>query len=342
MVRVGIPRALLYYRYYPMWQSFFAELGAEVVVSPSTTQAMLAGGSARVVADTCLPVKVFLGHVLSLVDNCDLVFIPAIRSLRRKVYNCAKFLGLPDMTRAVIPEAPPILDVDIDINQGQDKLYQSIYKLGRHFTRNPLKIRQASRAAWQTYLNYRELMCRQKLTPVEAIGRMSGDKTDSSQPTMKPATIALLGHPYLLYDDYMNYRLIHRLEQAGNSVLTAEMLTDGELASAVNRLAGRTYWTYEEEIVGAGGHYLQSGVDGIIGIMSFGCGPDSLMMEMVRRQAVQLKTVPFMSLTLEEHTAEAGVITRLEAFVDLISRKKRRLTAAPTELWQAGQVEKCS
>ena len=73
MLRIGIPRALLYYQYYPMWKTFFEELGAEVVVSPPTTQAMLAAGSARVVADTCLPVKVFLGHVLHLPLFCLLV-----------------------------------------------------------------------------------------------------------------------------------------------------------------------------------------------------------------------------------------------------------------------------
>jgi predicted nucleotide-binding protein (sugar kinase/HSP70/actin superfamily) len=31
-----------------------------------------------------------------------------------------------------------------------------------------------------------------------------------------------------------------------------------------------------------------------------------------------------MSLTLEEHTAEAGVVTRLEAFLDMIYRRKKR------------------
>ena len=102
------------------------------------------------------------------------------------------------------------------------------------------------------------------------------------------------------------------------------MLTTEELESAIARLVGRAYWTYEEEVVGAGGHYLQSGADGVIGIMAFGCGPDSLMMDMVRRQAARLRTTPFMSLTLEEHTAEAGVVTRLEAFIDMIYRKKRR------------------
>src|SRR3990172_5451101 len=163
MMRIGIPRALLYYQYYPMWQSFFQELGAEVVVSPPTTPAILAEGAARVVADTCLPVKAFLGHVLFLVGKCDCIFIPAIRSVGNNKYNCSKFLGLPDMTRAVIPESAPILEIDIDTNQGKNKLYQAIYQLGRHFTWNPFKIRQASLAAWQAHLNYRELMSRLRL-----------------------------------------------------------------------------------------------------------------------------------------------------------------------------------
>ena len=77
-------------------------------------------------------------------------------------------------------------------------------------------------------------------------------------------------------------------------------------------------------MVGAGGHYLESGADGVIGIMTFGCGPDSLMIDMVYRRAAKLKATPFMSLTLEEHTAEGGVVTRLEAFLDMINRRKRR------------------
>jgi predicted nucleotide-binding protein (sugar kinase/HSP70/actin superfamily) len=62
--------------------------------------------------------------------------------------------------------------------------------------------------------------------------------------------------------------------------------------------------------------------------MAFGCGPDSLMMDMVRRQSARLKTSTFMSLTLEEHTAEAGIATRVEAFLDMIQRRKRRRAEA--------------
>ncbi len=323
MIRVGIPRALLYYQYYPMWKTFFEGLGAEVVVSPPTTQAMLNSGSSRVVADTCLPVKVFCGHVLTLVEEkCDCVFIPAIRSVKRRIYNCSKFLGLPDMTKAVIPESPPILDIDIDINKGKRELYQAIYKLGRRFTWNPLKVRRAAIAAWQAHLKYKELMINESLTPPQAIARISEAETPSATPDQ--ATIALIGHPYLLYDEHINHRLIHRLEQAQYRVLTPEMLTTEQLELAITRLTGGAYWTYEEEVVGAGGHYLEGGAEGVIGVVAFGCGPDSLMMDMVQRQAIKLGTTPFMSLTLEEHTAEAGVVTRLEAFLDMIHRRKRR------------------
>jgi predicted nucleotide-binding protein (sugar kinase/HSP70/actin superfamily) len=329
MIRVGIPRALLYYQYYPMWKTFFEELGAEVVVSSPTTQVMLLSGSSRVVADTCLPVKVLCGHVLSLVGECDCVFIPAVRSVRKRVYNCSKFLGLPDMTKAVVPEAPPILDIDVDINKGKRALYRAIYRLGRRFTWNPLKIKQAAIAAWQAHLDYRRLMSGLGLTPPQAIEQMFGvaegkPGRHSGQSTPAQSVIAVIGHPYILYDEHISHRLIHRLKQAGNKVLTPEMLTGDELESAVAGLVGRAYWTYEEEVVGAGGHYLQDGADGIIGVMAFGCGPDSLMMDVVRRQANRRGTTPFMSLTLEEHTAEAGVVTRLEAFLDMIYRRGKR------------------
>jgi predicted nucleotide-binding protein (sugar kinase/HSP70/actin superfamily) len=327
MIKIGIPRALLYYQYYPMWKTFFEELGAEVVVSPPTTQVMLSEGSSRVVADTCLPVKVFVGHVLSLVGKCDYIFIPAIRSVKNKVYNCSKFLGLPDMSRAVVPESPPILDIEIDINRGKRSLYQAIYQLGRYFTWDPFKVRRAAMAAWQAHLNYLELMSNGRLTPPQAIEKILGipavePEADYNQ--MTSATIAVIGHPYLLYDELINHRLIHRLERANNKVLTPEMLTIEELQSATTRLVNRAYWTYEDEVVGAGEHYLKSGANGVIGIMAFGCGPDSLMMDMVQRQATRLRATPFMSLTVEEHTAEAGIVTRLEAFLDMMYRRKRR------------------
>ncbi len=331
MTRVGIPRALLYYQYYPMWRTFFEYLDAEVVVSEPTTRKMLTEGASRVVADTCLPAKLFIGHVTALTQNCDYIFIPAIRSLKRKVYNCSKFLGLPDMTVAVVPESPEILDTDIDINLGTGSLYRSIYRLGRYFSWNPRRIRDAARAAWQAHGDYRELMLRERLRPPEAIDHLTGTTPSAIEmpavsPSGPPATIAVIGHPYLLYDEHVNYHLIRTLESYGARVVGPEMLTANEQTAAITKLVGKAYWTYEEDIVGAGGHFLQTEADGVIGLMAFGCGPDSLMMDLMHRFAASQKSTPFMCLTLEEHTSETGVITRIEAFLDMLHHRKRGRT----------------
>jgi len=328
MIRIGIPQALLYYQYYPAIRTFFEELGAEIITSPPTSRETLASGSSRVVADTCLPVKIFLGHVLALVGQCDYMFIPVIRSIKPRVYNCSKFLGLPDMTRAVIPESPPILEIEIDVNKGKHKLYQEVYRLGHHFSLNPLKIKRAARTALKAHLDYLELMRSHQLTPPQAIASTSGvraaESEDASPRPEAELTIALIGHPYLLYDEYINHRLIQRLARLGAKVATPEVLTPRELESALRRLVGGAYWTYEAEVVGAGEHYLTAGVDGVIGLMAFGCGPDSVMMDMVAKRASSLKATPFMSLVLEEHQSSAGILTRLEAFLDMIERRKQK------------------
>ena len=93
-----------------------------------------------------------MGHVIALADKCDYMFIPVIRSVKRKAYNCAKFLGLPDMTRAVIPECPPILDIDFDINKGAAAIYKAIYEIAKPFSTNKGDIKQAALSAWEAQL----------------------------------------------------------------------------------------------------------------------------------------------------------------------------------------------
>lgn len=322
-LKVGIPRALLYYEYYPMWKTFFDHLDAEVVTSPATTREIVALGSSRVVAETCFPVKVFLGHCISLADKCDFIFVPAVRAMEQKIHNCSKFLGLPDMAKAAVPEAPFILEGDIDMDKGLRDLYQAIYRVGRHFTWNPLKVKRAAEAAWESHRAFRLQMCSRQQTPLRAIEEMSSTfQGDDGNGANAATTVAVVGHPYLLYDDFVNYRLPQRLHDMGCRVVTPEMASADNINAAVEKLVEKAYWTYEAEVVGAGGHYLGSDVDGVIALMAFGCGPDSLMINIVQRYAKE-KGKPFMLLSLDEHTSETGLLTRLEAFLDMIHRRKR-------------------
>jgi predicted nucleotide-binding protein (sugar kinase/HSP70/actin superfamily) len=280
-----------------------------------------------VVTDTCLPVKVFIGHVISLADKCDRILIPVVRSTRDKVYNCSRFLGLPDVARAVVPEAPPILEIEFDVSRGKSYLYQQVWQLGKHFTLNAVKIRKAARYAWQVFNDYRDLMLQERITRDEAIRRMeTGTPASRRREQAGTTTIGIVGHPYVLYDDEISHRLISRLRGRGIRILTPEMAPAAEAAGEIpGREVGlsKSYWESEEDVIDAGDYYVKAGVDGIIGAMAFSCGPDSMMMHLVQRQA-QDADIPFMCLTLEEHTAEAGIITRLEAFLDMLERRKTR------------------
>jgi predicted nucleotide-binding protein (sugar kinase/HSP70/actin superfamily) len=317
-----------------MWRAFFDELGAEVVVSPPTTKAMLAAGSAAVVAETCLPTKVFCGHVIQMASAVDFLFIPSIRSIELQVYNCSKFLGLPDLIRATVPDCPPVIDIELDVNKGAKRVNQEIGLLGRYFTRNPFKIKRAWAAALQAEQEYRAVMTR-GLTPPEAIANLLGEKERGEaaegpvhQPLCDPEdadiTVAVIGHPYNIYDRHVNHALVDRLRRLGVRVVAAETAPSGALDAGTARLVGRPYWTFEDEVVGAAGHYLYSEVDGVVCVVCFGCGPDSLMLDVIQRAAKARGTVPLVTLTIDEHTGEAGLVTRLEAFTDMVRRRRRQ------------------
>ena len=104
--RIGIPRSLAYYSFYPQWKTYLEELGTEVVLSPPTTKDILDQGIKYTVTDACIPIKVFHGHVAALIGQVDYILIPRIVSINGDATLCPKFLGLSDMIRASIKGIP--------------------------------------------------------------------------------------------------------------------------------------------------------------------------------------------------------------------------------------------
>jgi predicted nucleotide-binding protein (sugar kinase/HSP70/actin superfamily) len=322
MIKVGIPRALLYYQFYPAWKAFFERLDAEVVVSPPTNKTMLNSGVSRAVADTCLPVKILLGHAISLIGKCDCLFIPAVTSLGEKTYNCSKIIGLPNIARALIPESPIILDPEIDLEKGRYYLYRNIYKTGHYFTSNPFKIKKAVEAALESNFAYRRKMSDFGITPIQAISGNEDKNLDCKQGKESSMRIAVIGHPYVLYDDYINHNLISKLQSMGAKVFVPEMVPEAMLDAATAKLAGEAHWSFENDIIGAGEYYLEQKVDGIVNLSVFGCGPDSMMVKFLEHRAKELG-VPFLPLSIDEHSSEGALLTRLEAFVDMVKRREK-------------------
>ena len=328
MIRVGIPRALHGLQYYPLWRTFFEELGAQVSISPPTNREILAVG-ARVVADvTCLPVKVYAGHVAWLRDQgqVDFVFVQAIRSVERGAMHCSKFQGLPDLIRATLSACPPLLETEIDAHRYKISEREGFRRLGSRFTKNPLKIHRAWQHACAVDAAFRAQMIAGQLTYPEALAaRYPAEWVRQEAPQQTPRlNVALVGHPYCLYDDYINHNILTRLRALCVRVLTSEMVSPSDAQIGIHHTTGQTRWFYENWMSGAAGHYLHAPkIAGLIAVLAFTCGPDSAMVETMSRRAHALQR-PFMNLVLDEHGSAAGMVTRLEAFVDMLTRQQNR------------------
>jgi predicted nucleotide-binding protein (sugar kinase/HSP70/actin superfamily) len=318
-VKVGIPRALMYYYYFPLWKGFFEGLGAQVIVSPKTTKAVLDKGVKSAVDEACLPVKLFYGHVIELKDRVDYIFVPRIVSVEKKAYICPKFLGLPDMIRHNIDGLPRLIDVTVNLNRRQRNLISAVYEVGREFTANPLAIWRAFMTGLARQRKFDRLTA-SGLLPHEALEEMEkGGEMKGRQDTDCGLQIALVGHGYNIYDSYISMNIIQKLRDMGVKVLTADNIDAADIEQGAARLPKRLFWTLGRKMVGSAFHYSKrSDVDGLIHLAAFGCGPDSFTGEIIERTVRREKEIPFMNLTIDEHTGEAGVVTRLEAFVDMI------------------------
>ena len=112
---IGISRGMSFYNNYPFWHGFFNALGIQIVLSDPTTKQTMSDGAALVVTETCLPIKIYLGHILNLVHKgVKNIFVPSIQSIAPKIYNCSKIRGLPDLVRNVIKADINIIEPTLD------------------------------------------------------------------------------------------------------------------------------------------------------------------------------------------------------------------------------------
>ena len=139
---------------------------------------------------------------------------------------------------------------------------------------------------------------------------------------VKPLSVVVMAHGYNLFDERISMNLLKKLDKMGVHVYTGLNISKEESISSIQKLGEIQYWANELDLTGTAAYYmLNNKIDGIIALSAFGCGPDSLMVDEIQYHA-QLRNMPMLNLTIDEHTGEAGFVTRLEAFIDMLSRKK--------------------
>lgn len=320
-LKIGIPRGLWFYDYYPLWKTFYENLGAEVILSNPTNKQILDQGVKNTVDEACLPVKIFHGHVMDLKDKVDYIFVPKIMSVYEKEYICPKFCGLPEMIVHSISDLPPLIDVEINFNKSRKNLDDTIYKFGYYITNDKSKIKRAYIKALESYEIYKEKI-RKKYLPVDGKFINFSNNTISNMNSKK--RIAVVGHTYNMYDSYSSMNLLNKLKDNQVDIITPEMIDFKHINNYANELEKKMFWSFGRKLLGTSMYLAETkNIDGIIYVSSFGCGIDSIIQDLFERKSRREGKIPFLLLTIDEHTGEAGINTRIEAFLDMIDWRRR-------------------
>ena len=301
-MKVGLPRAMHFYNYGLLWYTFLEQLGVKVVLSDLTDRTTLEVGTRKMVDTACLPLKILRGHVENLKEKgVDYIFLPRVVKPEKDTYTCPKSAGLPELIFQTGRELPQLLSPEIDGSITDPRPY---YETGHLLGASKKKTQKAFFYAlrrWQLQQNQSRL--RQKLNE------------------SKNKTIILIGHPYLTEDSGINFRIKEMLKQRGYRTVSSNQMR--RLNSQDKVYPKFMFWQSGHDMASlllSMNEINQSA--GVIMLTAFGCGPDSYI-ETYLRQYLDRQGMPHLTLSLDEQSGEAGAVTRVEAFLDMIDRRQK-------------------
>ncbi len=323
-MKIGIPKALLYYWYGHIWEKIWRGYGFEVIVSGPTDRRIIADGMKVALDELCLPVKIFLGHVQSLAVSTDLIMIPHLIKVEPDAYLCPKFMGLPDIVAHTLPM---LKDKLLTVKFGP-RCIDMIQCIQKAAVKNGL-IRSAKK------INTTGILDRAgdspALTTLKMYPQISQPRFDSRLKITGPVqpaaglTIGLLGHPYCLYDACFNLNMFQTLTVNQINFLTPEMMPGSYHGIGSGRLNKKLFWTIGRSQFDSLEWMLHDKdlkISGFIHLAAFACGLEAIVGDMLERR-IKAAGRPFLRLNFEEHSGEAGLVTRLEAFINLLKYRER-------------------
>ena len=292
---------MLYYYDKDLWIEFFKNLGIDVIISPNTNKKIVDSGTKLAPSEACLSLKIYLGHIIELKDKCDYILIPRLYSLKKNEQVCTNFNDLYDLVNNLFDVN--ILNYNVDIST---KNYQLLgfLSIGEQLGFSYIK-------SYKAY-KYAEKIKRMKQKKQELLQQK---EIEENKDKIK---ILLAGHPYNLYDSLIGKSVIDFLKGNNITILYSDKINHELVDEECRKISTDIHWTHNKEIV-ASTKYYEDIVDGIILISSFPCGPDSLMNEQISHK---IKKVPIITLIFEDLNNDAGIITRLESFIDILNNLK--------------------
>lgn len=297
---IAIPMTLTMCDYLPFWRTFFNVLGFRTVISDHTTRTIVESGLIHVPAEFCYPMKVLFGHVYNLAEKgFKRIFIPHLRFFnppkeRSKRYACPYTQAAPYVVRENISFDAEILTLEYPV-EGESEFW--IEHISKELDIQKDEIGKAFAAAKDAQKRFSE-RCFEEGAKI--IKRLSENGKRGA---------VLLGRPYNTTDRFVNLNLARRLKDQGIEPIPFDFLPMGD--EPMPELWSRIRWGYGRKLVQSARALKKHRFLGAVIVTNFGCGPDSFVDQYLE---YELKEVPHILLEFDDHQAEAGLITRVEAF----------------------------
>ena len=313
---IGIPRILLFHELFPEWCAFFQSLGYRVILSDPTNRGIINQSLEHAVVETCLPIKVAYGHVLDLISKgAERVFLPAIIELSgqdssQKNFMCPYTQNVSALIRSAFPDVDALRPV-ITCAGRRSNWRKAMFKLASELGHRPRAARRALAAARRAQ---RRFETRRSEHGREILASLAPKQT----------TVAVFGHPYNVYDPALSMQVARKLRQRGVLPIPIDFLPLREVE--LDRAWDDVVWKTGRDFLAAAEIVRKSPRLHPLHISNFGCGPDSFLLSMLEEI---FGDRPFSTLELDEHFADAGIVTRLEAFIHEISARRPEVHGRP-------------
>jgi len=307
--KIGINRSLSVNTLLPMFSRFFAELGHEVVLPEEPTEE----GKQRPAAAFCYPVEISHGFIDDLLKNheTDYIFLPQVKGMpvaddQDRASLCPLSQGEPYYLKSIWSEleGDHVFNPVLDLQEGFEAAEEEFMQVGQELGHGKAEIKEAFRAAVQSQEEFRRT-CRE-------IGRETLKKLEQRS---DERAIVIFGRAYNALTSVANMGIPHKFASRGELVMPFDMLPLEE-----KETDEQMYWALGQQIMR--GARLVSEHPQLFGtfITNFSCGPDSFLISYFRRISGRK---PTLTLELDSHTADAGIDTRVEAFLDVIASYRK-------------------
>lgn len=305
---VGIPRVLFLHKLFPLFNTFFKELGFNVLLSENSNDRTIELSQAFSMEETCLPIKLINGHVAQLIEKkVDYIFLPSLYTMAHPVsttrqnYGCVYMQSFPRLinkTMALEDRGIALLSPELSFEFGKKYMMKTLMKLGVSLGRNKVVTALALAKGMK------------RLKEFEAkVERLGEDTLKGLEKEEK--VLVIVTRAYGVVDPILNMGIPEKLEALGYKVLTLSNLPAHDHDTSAEH--PNMYWPFGQHILSGAQIIRQHPNLYAVYITNHGCGPDTMLAHYFKEE---MKGKPYLNIEVDEHFSSVGVQTRMEAFVN--------------------------